>query len=252
MHIPLDENTLIERKRNLPVAKANTFVRKARYNLTTQQLRIVHHIISKIKIDDDDLKIYKFDLKEFARICGIECNGKNYANFMDSLKALRDKSFWMQEGNRMMLVSWFERLEINMYDTTVSLRLDDRLKPYLLHLQNHFTQYNYGTLLSLTCKHAIRLYEMFVSYDDVGVMEVEIDELKELLGCQEYATYYDFRRYVIEKSLQQINEYTELNVTYYPIKKGRSMHALTFLISKKSEEEANGLRFRRDIELNGC
>lgn len=248
--IPLYEKEWLEEKRNYPVVKANALVRKARYSLTAQQQKIILYLISQIKQTDDDLKIYKFDMKDFATLCGIDCNGKNYLNFKESLKALADKSFWIETPRKDMLVRWLERLEIDKYETTVSLRLDDRLKPYLLTLQENFTIFNFGSTLLMKSKHSIRLLEIFASYKSLGIVEFTIDELKETLECGEYTEYKDFRRYVIDKALEEINKYSEITVEYKPIKHGRSVYSLLFTITEKSNNEILRLRLEREAMLN--
>lgn len=248
--IPLYEKEWLEEKRNYPVAKANELVRKARYSLTAQQQKIILYLISQIKPEDDDLKIYRFDMVDFAKLCGIKCHGENYKNFKESLKGLADKSFWLETPRKDMLIRWLERLEIDKYETTVSLRLDDRLKPYLVKLKDNFTMYNFGSTLLMNSKHSIRLFEIFMSYKSVGIVEFTLDELKETLECGEYGEYKDFRRYVIDKVLKEINELTEINVSYKPIKHGRSVYSLLFTITEKTKYEIIRLRLEREAMLN--
>lgn len=248
--IPLYEKEWLEEKRNYPVAKANELIRKARYSLTAQQQKIILYIISQIKPADEDFKQYRFDMKDFARLCGIQENGKNYENFKESLKALHDNSFWLVEGNKHRLISWLESVEIDTYETTVSLRLDERLKPYLLRLKDNFTVYNYGSTLLMNSKHSIRLFEIFMSYRSLGVVEFSIDELKETLECGEYAEYKDFRRYVIDKALKEINELSEITVEYKPVKQGRSVVALVFTITTKDSSNILRQRLEREAMLN--
>lgn len=249
--VPLYEKEWLEEKRNYPVAKANALIRKARYNLTAQQQKIILYLISQIKPTDDDLKIYKFDMEDFARLCGIQCHGENYQNFKESLRTLADKSFWIETPNKDLLIRWFERLEIDKYETTISLRLDDRLKPYLLQLRENFTVYNLGSTLLMNSKHSIRLFEIFMSYRSLGIVQFTIDELKDTLDCGSYTEYKDLRRYVIDKALKEINELTEITVSYQPIKKGRSVHALVFTIETKENSEIIRQRLEREVRLNG-
>lgn len=248
--IPLYEKEWLEEKRNYPVAKANELIRKARYSLTAQQQKIILYIISQIKPADEDLKIYHFDMKDFCKLCGIQAHGENYKNFKDSLKALADNSFWIREDGKDKLFRWFERLEIDTYETTISLRLDDRLKPYLLRLKDNFTIYNYGSTLLMNSKHSIRLFEIFMSYRSLGVVEFTLDELKETLECGEYAEYKNFRRFVIEKALKEINELSEITVEYKPVKQGRSVVALVFTITTKDSSNILRQRLEREAMLN--
>lgn len=227
------EPTKIEKAREQRIVKANALIQKTRYSLNAQQQKIILYLISKIKPDDDELKEYVFDLKEFSEVCGITDNGKNYQNFKDSIKGLHDKSFWIETDTKDMLLSWVERVEINKGETTVSLRLDDRLKPYLLHLQEQFTTYEIPFILTMSSKYAIRLYEILKSYAYIGTLTMTIDDIKETLQTAEYKDYKNFRVNVIDIACREINEKSDINVSYEPHRTNRKITSLTFIITKK-------------------
>ena len=58
------------------VAKANDLIRKTRYNLTTQQQKIVLFAISKIKPNDPPETQYEISIDELCEACGIEIDGE--------------------------------------------------------------------------------------------------------------------------------------------------------------------------------
>ena len=52
-----------------------------------------------------------------------------------------------------------------------------------------------------------------------------------------YANFKDFRRFVLEIALREINKYTDLNVSYQTVKKGRKVIRVVFDIAEKQEPE---------------
>ena len=63
-----------------------------------------------------------------------------------------------------------------------------------------------------------------------------VDSLKEYLNCQEkYAVFKDFRKWVLDPSLKEINNYSDLFITYTTEKNGRKIEKVVFSIAKKSD-----------------
>lgn len=243
-------NTELEIARNQLVVKSNNLIQKSRYTLSLQQQKIILYIISKIKPEDEELKEYEFDLYGLCDLCGIEHHGQNYQNFKDSMQKLHDNSFWLETDKELCLISWVNYVRIDKNTQRVRLRLDDRLKPYLLQLRQQFTAYELGSVLQMQSKYSIRIYELLKSYVNVGSVKFELEEFKKILGLKDvYADYRNFRRYVIDKSMEEINQYSDLNISFFPLKAGKRVHGLLFEISQKDEYEIAKLRLIREKNL---
>ena len=112
------------------------------------------------------------------------------------------------------------------------------LKEYLIGLTKNFTQYELYNIMALKSKYAIRLFELFKSYSWQNKKEFDIEELKELLDATKYKKFNDFKKRVIEPSLKEINEFTELNISYNTINPGRKIIAVRFIIEHKETSES--------------
>ena len=174
-----DEEQL-EIERNQLVVKHNSLIQKTRYSLNTQQQKVILYLISKIRPDDDELREYDYDLKDFCRVCGISYHGQNYSNIKESILQLHNKAFWITTEEKETLVSWIMKATIYKNDTRLRIRLDDDLKPFLLHLREQFTAYELSYILVMRSKYSIRLYEYLKSYHSLSVITVSVEELKEL------------------------------------------------------------------------
>ena len=239
-----------EKQRNQLVVKSNELIQKSRFSLSALEQKIILYIISKIKPEDSELKEYCFDMREMCRVCGISYSRKNYQNFKDSIKELRDKSFWIETPRKIYTVSWIERVEIDKYQTTVSVKLDDRLLPYLINLRECFTTYELSYTLLMKSKYSIRIYELLKSYVELGTFYISIKDLKELLQCNGYSEYKEFRRNVIEKAITEVNEFTDLQIEYKQIRENRLVVALLFTIKRKDDTDLVIQRVRNNMALN--
>lgn len=232
----------IQDERHKTVVKANSLIQKSRFSLSAQQQKILLYLISKISPKDEEFKIFTFSIQDFCRICGIDCSaGKNYADMKAAVKDLRDKSVWIElEDGRETTVSWIERPFIDTRSGTIQIKIDDFMKPYLLQLKENFTQYDLIYALHFKSKYSIRLYELMqsVHYHELSEYSCvfEVDELKERCGAETYK-YRDFKKGILELALREINQYSEKNVRYEEIKRGKKVIAVEFFISSKSYEE---------------
>jgi plasmid replication initiation protein len=180
------------------------------------------------------LKEHAFEVGEFCRICGLNFSGANYRYIKQTIKALSDKSIWLKLDNGSeTLMRWINKAWINQKSGMIKLRLDDDMKPYLLQLKDRFTQYELFYTLAMKSQYSIRLYEILKSYENQNQKKFDIEELKKMLSAEKYKRYPDFRRYVLDISLREINAFSDVNVTYQVVKDGRRYANIVFSTSQK-------------------
>ena len=226
-------------ERGYTVVKSNNLIQNARFNLSLTEQKTLAYIISKIKPTDESFKEYSFSILEYCQICGIDYNsGANYAYVKDAIKKLRDKSFWIisSDGSE-SLCSWVSKVKINKRSGIITLQLDDELKPFLLQLKERFTQYELINILPMKSQYSIRLYELFKSYAFAQKHTFDIMKLKRLISAENYIRFPDFRRNVLDVALNEINQFTDIKVTYEAITKGRKVEQITFSITKVTPVE---------------
>jgi len=239
------------------VVKANELIQKSRFNLSLQQQKIVLYLISQITPYDEDFKLYEFSIAEFCKVCGIDDkNGKNYGDLKAAIKEIADKSLWITIENEETLLRWIEKPYINRDSGTIKIRLDSDMKPFLLQLKENFTEYELLWTLHFKSKYTIRLYELIKS---IHFKELEsytriylLEELKRMLGAETYKTYQTFKTRVLIPAVEEINRYSDKNITYEAIKSGKSVVKISFTISSKDTLERVKLEseIEREFGLN--
>lgn len=235
-----DERIEIATKRNYKVVKSNEIIQKARYELNILELKTLSYIFSMIKPDDKKGTKYMFSINDYCKICGIDnTNGKNYMAVRDALKALRDKSFYLlKPDGTETTVGWIDKIWISKGKGQVIVKLDEDLEEYLIGLLCNYTQYELLLTLPMQSKYSFRIYELLKSYAYKENKHIfRIDELKKNLMAEKYKNFKDFRRKVLEIAIREINLYTDLQVSYQPIFKGRKVIQVMFEIQKKSALE---------------
>lgn len=229
-----DNKIEIAKQRSYPVKKSNEIIQKARYDLNIAELKTLAYIFSKIKPTDTELQDYTFSIKEYCQVCGIDYkNGNNYINVKKYLKALRDKSFWiLDETGQEVLVGWLSKARIQPKSGKITVRLDDDIQKHVIGLFGNYTQYELLSTLPMKSSYSFRTYELLKSYAFTRHHTFDIDELKSVLAATNYVNFKDFRRYVLEVATKEINQYTDIEITWEPIKKGRKVIQVRFNIKQ--------------------
>ena len=225
----------LQEVRSYKIVKANDLIQKSRYNLQLQEQKIILYLISKIKPEDMELKEHLFEIKDFCTVCGLDSdNGANYQYIKQTLKNLRDKSIWvtLSDGSETTL-AWIDKITINKNSGAVKIKIDDMMKPYLLQLKERYTQYELLYTLAMKSQYSLRLYELLKSYEYQHTKIFEIEDLKRLLYAENYTRYPDFERFILEKSLREINNVSDLTVIYKPIKEGKRYAQIEFTMKLK-------------------
>lgn len=225
-------NQIFDTDGNKLVVKDNDLVRKAIFNLTVNQQKIIAYLISKIKPTDKDLDKYEITIKDFCTLCGIDRN-KYYSELKEIVDNLDNKSFWVETETKIFKFRWFSEVEIIKGKGIIRLQLNSNIKKYLINLSQNFTAYELYNILALKGKYSIRLYEYFKSYSYMKEKEIDINEIKKILIAEHYKNFKDFRNRVIDKSIKEINEYTDLQVSYKTIKHGKKVISLILYIKFK-------------------
>ena len=225
--------------RSYKVVKANELIQKSRFSLQLQEQKIILYLINQIKPEDMELKEHVFEIKDFCKVCGLDAdNGANYKYIKQTLKDLRDKSIWvtLEDGSETTL-AWIDKVTISKHSGAVTIKIDNDMKPYLLQLQENFTQYELLYTLAMKSRYSIRMYELLKSYEYKHKKIFDIEELKKRLSAENYERFPDFKRKVLDISMRELNDLSDLSVTYSIIKDGRRFAKIEFSMEIKKDLE---------------
>lgn len=236
------------------VFKSNDLIQKSRFNLSLQEQKILLYLISQITPYDEDFQLYEFSVSDFCRICGMSPTaGGNYTELKAAIKSICDKSLWIQlaEGEETLL-RWIEKPYINKRSGTIKIRLDKDMKPFLLQLKENFTSYELIFTLKFSSKYSIRLYELICSihYHDLETYKRNygLDELRQLLGAENYTTWQALKERVLVPAMNEINKFSDKNLSINPIKKPHSRGIIGVELVVSSKDSIQALKLRNEIE----
>lgn len=232
------KDEMLTKERHALVVKAQNLIQKTRYSLTTQEQKIVLYVLSKISPEDTAFKEYRFNIQHFCDVCGIK--DSNYEYLKKTMQGLRRKNFWItitdSEGKEAeSCVDWFSVVRVYKNSGVILMKFHEDLHPFLLELREKFVKYPIFPTLAMKSRYSIRLYELLKSYDNLSEWWFDIPTLKKKLFCTNYDKYADFRRFVIEPAIKEINQFTDLHIAYESIKDGsREYSKIRFYIDHKT------------------
>ena len=253
----------LQEERGLFVVKSNSLIERTRYTLTLEEQRILLYLISKIKPEDEKLAYQDIEISKYCDVCGIDIKKipDMYNYIKETIKGLADKSFWiMLDNGKEILLRWIDTAIAEKQSGVVSVKIKQELIPYLLEVKENYTQYSLLNVLAMKSKYSPRLYEILRAQLFRGNYHKEITytikEIQDKLGINEdtSSSYKNnitmFRKFVIERAIEEINKYTDIFVSVEYIKKGRSIDSIKFIIKELKFDKAMDNSMRTDIKLN--
>lgn len=194
--------------------------------------------------EDEELKPYIITIKELSELLGVPSS--NIYRDIDSITddIIKNPVYVREEKAGRIVgfikIPWVTRCEY-ISDIGIALKLNEELKPFLIKLRQHYTQYTLQEVLSMKSVYAIRIFELlqskimsrFLSKEGISV-KISVQEIRECCDCEEkYPAFGNFKAKVIDHAIKEINRVTMYSIDYTYIKSGRNVVKIEFLINMR-------------------
>ena len=216
------------------------------YSMTREEKRILTWMISEVRMKDEEFKTHSLDLKELYQFLGLKKGGFTYRAAADATKKLLSRVVEIEEfeGGEATELIQFQFISEAHYklkgDGTVSLRLHDRLAPYLLNISGNFTDIEFKILMSFHSFYSCRLYEIAKceinkSHKRKTRITVELEDLRDVLGIskKEYQVFGNLSERVLKPACKEVTKRSDLDISFETKRVGRKVGKIVFEISKK-------------------
>ena len=179
-----------------------------------------------------------------------------YTVMKDASKGLFDRYVTYHDKNpktgkdRSFHCRWVDKIGYEKDTGIVYLRFTHDVVPLITRLEQQFTSYDIEQISSLNSGYAIRLYELLIQWRSVGKTPVfDLQQFRQQLGVEEikYSRMSDFKKYVLDFAVQQINEHTDITVKYDQHKQGRIITGFTFNFKVKAKVK-KAIETKRDSD----
>lgn len=213
--------------KNELIVKANSLI-EARYELNLMEQKIILYAVSKIDTSSDNFNKVEIEVKKVTEL--IDSTIKRYTEFREIANKLMDRQVYLADKPNLD-VRWLASSEY-IGNGIIELEFSEKLVPYLLQLKARFTRYQLKNILYMEYKYSIRMYELLKQYEKLGKRRFDLIKLKSMLSLEEdqYSRIFDFERFVLKPSMDEINKLTDINISYTRIKKGRKIIGIEYFI----------------------
>lgn len=234
------------------IVKDNALV-EASYTLGLAEQRLILLAIVQARetgqgINDNSL--LRVHAHSYAKQFDID-RGNSYEIIKEASKGLFDRYVTYHDKNpkngndRSFHCRWVDKIGYEKDSGTVYLRFTSDVVPLITRLEAKFTSYELEKIAHLDSGYAVRLYELLIQWRKIGKTPVfELQKFRQQLGVEptQYKTMSNFKKYVLDFAISQINEHTDISVKYEQLKKGRSIAGFTFNFKTKvNPEKIKGL-----------
>lgn len=165
-----------------------------------------------------------------------------YENIKGACKTLFERQFTYTEqqkkGIRVATSRWVSEIAYNSEQSSVDITFAPAVVPLITMLEKHFTSYDLEQVAGLKSKYAIRLYEIIIAWRKKGkTPQIDVEQLRGRLGVEqhEYTIMADFKKRVLDTSVQEITDNTDIIISYDQHKQGRKIVGFTFAIKTKTK-----------------
>jgi len=165
-----------------------------------------------------------------------------YTVLRDASKSLFDRYVTYHDINpktgkdRSFHCRWVDKIGYEPQSGIVFLRFTQDIVPLITRLEENFTKYELQQVSRLTSSYAIRLYELLIQWRSAGKTPIfDLSIFRQQLGVEahQYKTMSNFKTYVLDFALKQVNELTDITAKYEQHKKGRSITGFSFSFKQK-------------------
>jgi plasmid replication initiation protein len=230
------------RKQEL-VVKSNRLV-EASYRLGLNEQRIILYSICRCREEQKGLfpnEPVVITADAFAKQFPSVEKGSVYGQLKEAMDALYERSVTLYETDedtgkeQVSKTRWISKASYIDGAGRIKIVFTSDVIQYVTRLEEEFTSYQLEKVGKMTSAHAIRVYEMLSQHRDIGNRTLNLTWLRETLGVEpaEYKLTADFIRKVIEVAVKQINDHSDLTVSYKPKKTGRAITDFVFKIKGK-------------------
>ena len=228
--------------RNRLIVKSNDLI-ESKYHLSVREQKFIIFLASLVDRNTTHLAKTKVKIKEIeAALKG--SNDKKWGSIYDVVKevvlSINTKPLKIKkpDGGGWIIINWFSMVDADTEQGMITFELSDSIKAQLLKLNEYFTRYRFGNILSLKSGYSIRIYELLKLNQFKGKARYELSHFRELIGVSyenkdkewihKYEEYKIFKNRVIRHAQKELKRETDIYFEIQEEREGRSVKYLTF------------------------
>lgn len=231
-------------KKDFCITKHNDLITSA-YRLSLTEMQIILYGISLINpMDGRFPRAYEINIKKFG-----EMFHRKHCEIYNNVKDAVMNKFWEREftfqdkyeSNRLgevvrVRVKWVTTVKYSDKAGFIKIYFNPEIEDYLHNLKSSFTTYYIKQVSKFRRFYSVRFYEIATMYlnkskVNKSIYTMPITDIRDILELKEkYSKFIGFKQRVLDPSIIEINDFSDLKLSYEVIKEGRKITAIKFTV----------------------
>jgi hypothetical protein len=218
--------------------KVNTQTRKwvvihndvvlARVDWDMAMIRIFTMLVSQLGRDDEKFRMQQIRVRDLMALAQIS-RKDIHADVADAAQRLVRQPFeFRTEDHHYEGTPIFATCKYIRGAGLIEAKFNEHARPYLLKLSKCFTKYRLRCVMSLSTPYAVRFYQIAKMIERKRAPQtrsMEIDLFRQIFLIEDkYHRYSDVVRYIIDPSVEEVNEKTDTALQCKTIRQGGSKY----------------------------
>lgn len=225
------------------VVKTNK-LNSALQNLSLPEIRIIQLAIVDARETNTGLstdKPLRIDALRYAEMFGTT-RQNGYQRMKDAEENLFNRRFsYIDERGKLIKSRWIQQVTYLDDEGAIELVFTLAVVKGISRIdgaEDFFTSYLLEQTASMSSIYSVRLYELLVQWKAAKNTPVfELGNFRDQLGIEvnEYQRMGNFKLRVLDLAVEEINEKSDIKVSYKQVKKGRTITGFKFKVSVKDK-----------------
>ena len=237
------------------VVKTNQ-LNSALQNLSLPEIRIVQLAIVDARETNTGLstdKPLRIDALRYAEM--FETTRQNgYQRMKDAEENLFNRRFsYINEEGKLIKSRWIQQVTYLDDEGAIELVFTVAVVNGISRIngaEDFFTSYLLEQTANMDSIYSVRLYELLVQWRAAKQTPLfELDKFRDQLGIEdhEYKRMGNFKLRVLDLAVKEINEKSDIKVSYSQVKKGRTITGFKFTVHEKPKSKTDKAISLRDV-----
>ncbi len=278
-----------ENKSNDSIARSNALI-ESRYSASLLENKLMIWSLKTASLDEHNRLVARTNTAEIIKMTASKKGGGLYRSLKKIAACMVDRTLFMEDPENHKFTFLNIVHKVTYEEGTFEVVFTPEVNDHLFDLRNNFTVMNLSLLEKFTSNHSFRLYEILkVHYYRIPsnnqpiLLSYDLSDLKLQLNCvdtqssrvkeelrkehpdfdailempgieKKYKTWYEFKRNVLIPATEEINEKSDMFITFNDVRGGRGgkVQKVNFHIQRNVGQE--DLEYPEDIieieELN--
>ena len=206
------------------------------------ELKVLDTYLSRINARDPSCREVRFSKSEYEKLLDIKHMRASQIEKYTSLLNNGQMLFVSKDSpNTWRKINLFEECSCHQDEYEqwwITLKCTEAAIPYFFELESAgYLKYHLANILNLKSIYSYNLHQYLLMNSFRVKWEIKVPDLREEMGCdtERYQQFKFFNAEVLKKSVDEVNEKTDLSVEYAPVKVGRTVSRIKFTVTTKTK-----------------